>query len=238
MKMKFVVVIVLILFLFACSNETKTGNDEKKLVPGTKEDKTSYSVGYRMGLSLRSMVQNKDISLEMALQGIKDATADQPQLQEQEMNKIYGQFKQLMEKRKAQRQKIAAQKNKSDSEEFLRQNAAKDGITVTKSGLQYRILQEGTGPVPKDTDIAVVHYKASLVNGKEVFSTYVLRQPVRLPVQRSLPAWQEALKLMKTGTKFILYIPPELAYKHHGRPPNIGPNMALIYEGELLDIEK
>lgn len=239
MKFRYIVIalIVLILFSTSCSEKPKNNKAEEKLIPQTEQDKTSYSVGYRTGVSLRGMVQNKDISLDMALQGLKDATSAQPQLDEKELVKLYTQFKKTMEKRKVELEKLQAEKNRIEGEKFLSLNALKEGVLVTASGLQYKILQEGTGPVPKDTDIAVVHYKGSLVDGKEIYSSYFLREPVKLPVQRSLPAWKEALKLMKVGTKFILYIPPDLAYKNHGRPPNIGPNCVLIYEGELVGIE-
>jgi FKBP-type peptidyl-prolyl cis-trans isomerase len=156
---------------------------------------------------------------------------------ESQMVKIYGQFNKEMERRRQERQKILAYKNKTEGEKFLKENAGREGMIVTESGLQYEVLREGDGPIPKETDVAVVHYRGTLIDGKEVFNTYKLGQPVKLPVKRALPAWNEGLRLMKVGSKYRFFIPPDLAYKEFGKAPSIGPHAVLIYEAELLGIE-
>jgi len=103
--------------------------------------------------------------------------------------------------------------------------------------LQYKIIKQGEGQNPGPRDIALVHYRGTLMDGTEIFSTYHSKA-LYLPVDRSLPAWKEGLQLMKKGSKFTFYIPPKLAYKHFGNPPLIPPNAVLIYEAELIAIEK
>ena len=229
--------VIVVILASSCSKSKEPGDSEKKLTLDTERQKISYSVGYRLGLRLQSMTKNNDIDLEPALQGIKDAAAAQPKIPEPEMQKIYVQFKKELQEREAERQKILAYKNKTEGEKFLKENAVKEGVVVTGSGLQYKVLKEGTGPVPGETGIAVVHYRGTLPDGTEVFNTYSRGKPVKLPVKRSLPAWREGLQLMKVGAKYLFFIPPQLAYKQHGRPPLIGANAVLIYEAELLGIE-
>jgi FKBP-type peptidyl-prolyl cis-trans isomerase len=238
MKRLFIVFLVMVVIGgVSCSNSKDPGTSQKKPGFETERQKTSYSVGYRLGVNLQSMVKHNDIDLDLAMQGVKDAAAGQPQLPEPEMQKIYAEFKKELQKRQAERRKILAYKNKTEGEAFLKENAAKEGIVVTGSGLQYKILKQGTGPVPKETDIAVVHYRGTLLDGTEIFNTYKRGKPVQLPVKRSLPAWREGLQLMKVGARYVFFIPPELAYKQHGRPPLINANAVLIYEAELLGIE-
>lgn len=239
-QMKQIMVVLLMvsmLSVLGCSKAREPKETQKKLTFATERQKESYSVGFRAGLRLYGMIQNNDIDLEDALQGIRDAVNKQPQISKQEMTKIYSQFTDRLAKRQDERGKARTLQNKTEAENFLKENAQKEGVVVTESGLQYKILEAGTGPIPKESDIAVVHYRGTLLNGTEVFNTYTQGQPIKLPVNLSLPAWKEALQLMKTGSKFVLYIPSHLAYKEHGKPPLIGANVLLIYEAELLGIE-
>lgn len=131
--------------------------------------------------------------------------------------------------------KPAAKSNAGDA--FLAENAKKEGVKTTSSGLQYKILKAGTGPSPKATDTVKVHYHGTLINGT-VFDSSVQRgEPISFPVQRVIPGWVEALQLMKVGDKWQLVIPPDLAYGAEGSSPEIAPNSTLIFEVELLGIE-
>jgi FKBP-type peptidyl-prolyl cis-trans isomerase len=232
-----VLLIILMISGLACSKPGETTETQKKLVPETERQKESYSVGFRAGIQLYGMVKNNDIDLDVALQGIRDAVNEQPQLSKQDMQKIYARFKDKLMKRQEERKKAQALQNKKQGEEFLKENANQEGVIITDSGLQYKILKQGTGPIPKESDIAIVHYRGTLLDGTEIFNTFNGAQPIKLPVNLSLPAWKEALQLMKTGSKFVLFIPPHLAYKEHGKPPLIGANALLIYEAELVGIE-
>ncbi len=236
--MKNIFMVLLILLAAAAAGYSQApGKSKKESALESPRQQVSYSVGYRLGLRLKSLVQDNDIDLDTAIQGIKDAASARPQMPESEMVKIYGRFNKEMERRRQERQKILAYKNKTGGEKFLKENAGREGIVVTESGLQYEVLREGDGPIPKETDIAILHYRGSLIEGKEVFNTYKLGHPVKLPVKRSLPAWNEGLRLMKVGSKYRFFIPPALAYKEFGKSPSIGPHAVLIYEAELLGIE-
>ena len=227
-----------ILLIAAAAGYSQSPEESKKEPTlESPRQQVSYSVGYRLGLRLKSLVQDNDIDLDTAIQGIKDAALARPRMPQSEMVKIYGQFNKEMERRRRERQKIMAYKNKTGGEKFLEENAGRQGIIVTGSGLQYEVLRKGAGSTPKETDIAVVHYRGTLIDGQEVFNTYKLGHPVKLPVQRALPAWKEGLRLMKVGSKYRFFIPPALAYKEFGKSPLIGPHAVLIYEAELLGIE-
>lgn len=232
-----ILAIMLLVLVPGCSKPGETREPEKKVTFETVRQKESYTVGFRAGIRLYGMVKNNDIDMDMALQGIRDAVNQIPQLPKQDMHRIYAQFKDRLAKRQAERDHARALQNKTEGETFLKNIEDREGVIVTGSGLRYKITEEGSGSIPQETDIAVVHYRGTLLDGKEVFNTYKKGTPIKLPVERSLPAWKEALQLMKTGSKFVLFIPPHLAYKDHGKPPLIGANMVLIYEGELLAVQ-
>ena len=123
-------------------------------------------------------------------------------------------------------------------QKFLRENATKEGVKTTKSGLEYKIVKEGTGKSPKATDTVLVHYRGTLLNGTEFDSSYKRNEPISFPLNRVIRGWTEGLQLLKEGGKAILYIPADLAYGENGTPGGpIGPNETLIFEVELLKVE-
>jgi FKBP-type peptidyl-prolyl cis-trans isomerase len=124
------------------------------------------------------------------------------------------------------------------AEKFLIENKAKEGVKTLPSGLQYKVLKEGTGKTPKDTDVVVTHYRGTLVDGSEFDSSYKRNKPAEFPVNGVIKGWTEALQLMKEGDKWMLYIPPKLAYGDRGAPGGIiGPNEALVFEIELIKVK-
>jgi len=131
----------------------------------------------------------------------------------------------------------AAGANKKEGEAFLAANKGKDGVVALASGLQYKILKEGTGPKPAATDSVVCNYQGTLINGKEFDSSYKRGQPATFPVNGVIKGWTEALQLMPVGSKWQLFIPSELAYGDRGAGADIGPGATLIFEVELLSIE-
>ena len=131
-----------------------------------------------------------------------------------------------------------AEKNMEEGEKFLSENKKKKGIVTTKSGLQYIVLSEGNGARPKATDKVKVHYKGTLIDGTEFDSSYKRGEPAVFQVKGVIPGWTEALQLMKVGSKYNLFIPSNLAYGQRGAGSKIGPNVTLIFEVELLSIEK
>ncbi|HYG75749.1 MAG TPA: FKBP-type peptidyl-prolyl cis-trans isomerase [Planctomycetota bacterium] len=126
---------------------------------------------------------------------------------------------------------------KADGEKFLAENAKKPGVVTRPSGLQYKVLKEGTGASPKKTDVVTTHYRGTLINGKEFDSSYARREPASFGVNQVIAGWTEALQLMKVGSKWELYIPSNLAYGPRGAGGVIGPDETLIFEVELLSID-
>jgi FKBP-type peptidyl-prolyl cis-trans isomerase FkpA len=130
-----------------------------------------------------------------------------------------------------------AQSGLQDGQRFLKENATKPGVTTTASGLQYKVLKEGTGRSPKATDVVVVNYRGTLINGKEFDSSYKSGKPIEFPLNRVIPGWTEGVQLMKEGAKYEFYIPPNLAYGSRGAGGVIGPDETLIFEVELLKVK-
>jgi FKBP-type peptidyl-prolyl cis-trans isomerase FkpA len=130
-----------------------------------------------------------------------------------------------------------AQSGFQDGQRFLKENATKPGVTTTASGLQYKVLKEGTGRSPKATDVVAVNYRGTLINGKEFDSSYKSGKPIEFPLNRVIPGWTEGVQLMKEGAKYEFYIPPNLAYGSRGAGGVIGPDETLIFEVELLTVK-
>lgn len=121
-------------------------------------------------------------------------------------------------------------------EKFLEDNAKKEGVTTTASGLQYKVLTQGSGKSPKASDTVLVHYRGTLINGTEFDSSYKRKEPISFPLNRVIAGWTEGVQLMQEGSKFEFYIPSKLAYGSRGAGRDIGPNEALIFEVELLKV--
>jgi FKBP-type peptidyl-prolyl cis-trans isomerase FkpA len=121
-------------------------------------------------------------------------------------------------------------------EKFLADNAAKEGVTTTASGLQYKVITPGEGKSPKATDTVLVHYRGTLINGTEFDSSYARREPIEFPLNRVIAGWTEGVQLMQEGAKYQFFIPSKLAYGTRGAGRDIGPNEALIFEVELLKV--
>lgn len=195
-------------------------------------DKVSYAMGLQMGQNFKA--GGVEVNLEMFVQGVRDGLSEaEPALRPEEMRQVMQDFqKEMMAKQQAE-----AVKNLAESKAFLEENKNKPGVTVSASGLQYKILTEGTGQRPTASDRVKVHYRGTLINGEEFDSSYKRGQPAEFAVKGIIKGWTEALQLMKKGAKWQLFIPPNLAYGQRGTP-NIGPNSVLIFEVELLDIIK
>jgi len=134
--------------------------------------------------------------------------------------------------------KQQGEKNKKEGEIFLEANKKKEGVQTLPSGLQYKVLKAGAGKKPTATDTVTVHYRGTLIDGKEFDSSYQRGKPVTFPVNGVIPGWTEALPLMEEGAKWELFIPSNLAYGERGAGRDIGPNATLIFEVELISIEE
>lgn len=200
------------------------------------KQKTSYAIGVNIGSNLKE--QDLGLDAKALSAGITDALNGKPAMTQQEIQATLQQFQQEMMAKMQAQDKVDAEKNIKAGEAFLAENGKKDGVKTTASGLQYKILKEGDGPMPKATDTVKVNYKGTLIDGTVFDSSYDRGEPVTFPVNGVIPGWTEALQLMKVGSKWQLFIPAKLAYGEHSPSPKIGPNSTLIFEVELLDIEK
>jgi FKBP-type peptidyl-prolyl cis-trans isomerase len=196
------------------------------------KDRASYSIGLNIGFNMKR--QNIDLNQDALVSGIKDALTPgkTPQLNEQQVRETMMAFQKDMEQKQTQQ----AEKNAGDGQKFLSENKSKEGVKTTATGLQYKVMKEGNGAQPKASDTVTVNYRGTLTDGTEFDSSYKRNQPASFPVGGVIKGWTEALQLMKVGSKYQLFIPPDLAYGKDGRP-GIPPNSVLIFEVELMDIK-
>ena len=202
----------------------------------TEKDKISYSIGVSIAKGL--VAQGVDFSPEIVARGIKDTiSGGQTLMTENEMQLLLvGLQKQVMAKQQEQATK-AADDNKKEGDAFLVENAKKPGVVTLPSGLQYKIIEPGTGPKPKVSDTVVTNYRGTLISGTEFDSSEKNGGPATFPVNGVIQGWTEALQLMEVGAKWQLYVPASLAYGEKGAGDVIGPNKTLIFDIELLEIK-
>ena len=194
-----------------------------------KMDKISYALGLGIGHQLKNMgIEN--FSVEDFAQSIKDVMEEKATaMTSQEAQTLLNTY--FQEKQKAESQKAI-----SEGKAFLEENAKKEGVVTTKSGLQYEILTEGTGKQPKATDTVRCHYEGSLINGSVFDSSYKRGEPAEFGLNQVIPGWTEGVQLMKEGAKYRFYIPYLLGYGENGAGSSIPPYSTLIFDVELLDI--
>lgn len=195
--------------------------------------KVGYAVGYDLGLNLREVAD--DMDLDAFTQGIKDAYAKtDSSLTNEQMQAIVQAY---MTRKQEEAQKQLQEKavaNRQAGEAFLAENAKKDGVKTTASGLQYKVITEGSGSSPSATDTVMVNYEGKLIDGTVFDSSYERGEPIEFPLNQVIPGWTEGLQLMKPGAKYEFYIPSDLAYGEAGNP-DIEPNSVLIFTVELLN---
>ncbi len=200
-----------------------------------QKDKESYSLGFMFGQGVKA--QGLDLNLEVYTSGIRDALGGaNPSLSREEMQKIVGQLQQRVTAARQKELKELGEKNLAAGKAFLEENKKKEGIKTLPSGLQYKVLVEGSGKTPKATDQVTVNYKGTFIDGNEFDSSYKRGTPATLQVDKIIRGWMEALLLMKEGSKWQLFIPPELAYGDRGSGP-IPPNTTLLFEVELISVK-
>ncbi len=209
---------------------------QQKLELKDQKDKESYSLGYQFGQSLKS--QGVNINLDIYGSGIRDAFGGkEPQMSQEEIRATLTSLQQRLMAAQQKELKEMGAKNLEEGKKFLVENQKKGGIKTLPSGLQYKVLTEGSGKMPKAEDTVTVNYKGTLIDGTEFDSSYKRGQPATFQVKGVIKGWTEALQLMKQGAKWQLFIPPELAYGERGAGRDIGPNATLIFEVELLTIK-
>lgn len=194
-------------------------------------DKISYALGLSMGQNLMGSGVEKLNYQDLAL-GIEDVlTHQQPKISYQEAQQVLNQFFQELEAK-------VAGAAKAEGEKFLAENAKREGVKVTASGLQYEILEPSLGQKPKATDTVRVHYEGTLIDGTVFDSSYRRGESITFPLNGVIAGWTEGLQLMSIGSKYKFFIPYQLAYGERGAGQSIPPYAALIFTVELLGIEK
>ncbi|WP_146389890.1 FKBP-type peptidyl-prolyl cis-trans isomerase [Allorhodopirellula solitaria] len=209
--------------------------------PATVDDTVGYFLGFSVGQSLSQQgFQATDFTNAGLQQGLADSlSGNDPALTDEQLAEAQGKIQAMLQKRQAARNaemQEAAVANLGKSKAWMAENAKAEGVQQLDKGIQFKVLQEGTGGSPAPTDTVRVHYTGKLTNG-EVFDSSVQRgEPAEFPVNGVIQGWQLALQKMKVGSKWMLFIPPEMAYGERGSQPKIGPNEVLVFEVELLEI--
>jgi FKBP-type peptidyl-prolyl cis-trans isomerase FklB len=202
----------------------------------TQKDKVSYSIGLDIGTSFKK--QSIDVDPNLIALGIKDGlSGGKALLTEEEARAVLIAFQQEMRAKAQEQAAQLAEKNKREGEAFLAENKKKEGVITLPSGLQYKVIKEGTGKKPQASDTVTTHYRGTLIDGTEFDSSYTRDEPATFPVTGVIAGWTEALQLMKVGSKWQVFIPSELAYGARGGGRLIGPHATLIFEIELISIQ-
>jgi len=217
-------------------SSTSTFKDDK--------DKVSYSLGVDIGRTLQKF--QLDLNESALSQGIADVLGNKPMaMTDQELQQTLQAFQQkMMQKqqeamsKKQEEMKVVAEKNKADGKKFLDDNAKKTGVKTTASGLEYKVIKEGSGDKPTDSDVVETNYRGTTIDGKEFDSSAKHGSSFSFPVNGVIKGWSEALKLMPVGSKWELYVPSDLAYGDEGAGDDIAPGSTLVFEVELLGIKK
>jgi FKBP-type peptidyl-prolyl cis-trans isomerase len=209
--------------------QLKKASEPKEIPLADENNKACYGIGVLIGSNLKAQPIDS-LNLEAIFAGINDIVQNKTtKLDKNQANQVVQQYMQQAMERKSEKVKLEGQ-------QFLEQNKSKEGVKVTASGLQYKVLKEGAGKMPKATDNVTVHYTGKLLDGTVFDSSVERGQPSSFGLGQVIPGWTEALQLMKEGDKFMLYIPYNLAYGERGSPPQILPYSTLLFEVELIKV--
>lgn len=202
----------------------------------TDMDRVSYAIGYDIGRSIQGE-QIEGLDLDVMFRGMKDAATGEGVMTDDEMMEALMKFQQDMMDRQQREARERGENNLSEGRIFLDMNAQREDVNVTSSGLQYRVVEEGSGPRPGPTSEVTVHYRGTLIDGTEFDSSFSRGEPASFPLNRVIPGWTEGLQLMREGATYEFFIPSELGYGERGTQGLIGPNAVLIFEVQLISID-
>ncbi len=218
----------LLVAIFLCIG--LVGASAGEATPKTDDEKFSYAIGYQIAESVKR--QGMEVDVDSLIQAIRDDLTGTPlRISQPEMQAAVVAYQQ-------KKFEELSNKNQKAGTKYLAANKKKPGIVELPSGLQYRIVEEGSGEKPVSSDTVKVHYRGTLIDGTEFDSSYARGEPVTFQVANIINGWQQALILMSEGAKWQVFIPPILAYGSGGAGQNIGPNATLVFEIELVSIEK
>ncbi|MGJ8692002.1 MAG: FKBP-type peptidyl-prolyl cis-trans isomerase [Thalassotalea sp.] len=237
-------VAVALVSVFGCQEAKQEAvTEDKPLVLETDTQKQSYGLGTSIGSYMKANLEKQTelgmaLDQELILKGFADQLAGKAQMTEEEAKTALMAMETAL---KEKQQAVAEEQAKSslaDGQKFLADNAKKDGVKVTESGIQYSVMTEGEGDKPAATDTVTVHYKGTFLSGETFDSSYDRGQPAVFPLNRVIAGWTEGVQLMSVGAKYKFTIPSDLAYGPNGNPPRIPGNSVLQFEIELLEIQK
>ena len=234
------------LSMSACSDSSETQNSsENQTVAEEEQDifenlADRYSYAYGVDLANRFQGEEIDLDVDLFAKGMRDGFADDTStMSTDEVAATLKMYHDIHFKRKEEARVAQGEINRKEGEAFLAENLKKEGVQVTESGLQYKVIEEGKGGYkPKETDIVNVHYRAAFVDGSEFANTYKEDEAFSTKVTRLIPGWSEAIQMMTEGARWEVYIPSKLAYGENGSGDHVGPHAVLIFEVELVGIEK
>ena len=215
-----------------CQEDAK----QEPVVLDTFEEKVSYTIGVSVAQNVNiDQFEFDTAAFTQAVEDIRSGSG--PQLSDDEMGATMQTFQTQQREIATAQQAVLVEENKAKGEAFLAEKEQEEGVVKTESGLLYKVITQGDGDIPAATDQVVAHYRGTLIDGDEFDSSYSRGEPATFPVNGLIPGWVEALQIMPVGSKWELYIPSDLAYGERGNP-RIGPNSALVFELELLEIVK
>lgn len=221
-----------------CSTNNDAKQSAAKSVAVTEQspanEKVGYSLGYMMAEGNKDTVQ--DLNLDTFEKGFRDGyEGKESALTQEQMQEVLMAYQKEQEEKMIKEMQSKAAENTTKGKEFLAQNGKKEGVKTTASGLQYKVLKEGTGKSPKATDVVEVNYEGKLIDGTVFDSSYERGEPIEFPLNQVIAGWTEGLQLMKEGGKYEFFIPSSLAYGEAGNA-GIEPNSTLIFTVELLKV--
>lgn len=233
--------------LAACKQEVKANADASASAPAaasasmpsdldSEAKQFSYAIGAEIGRSLQQMkTDGVEVDQTILTQAIQDSLNGKSKLTEAQVGEIITKAAEQNAKKAMEKQKAVAEENLKKGEAFLKENAAKEGVKTTASGLQYQVKKEGSGNKPKATDVVTVEYTGKLIDGTEFDSSK--GTPVTFPLNQVIPGWTEGVQLMTPGSEYTFYIPAKLAYGENSPSPNIAPNSVLVFDVKLIKAE-
>jgi len=224
-------------------NEKAVEAEPKAPVLDTEVQKQAYGLGASIGMYMQRNLEEHDklglaLDKELIVRGFVDSIEGKAVIEKEEIQALLMNLDATMKEKQAAAAVAASEASLAEGAKFLEDNAKKEGVQVTESGIQYSVLTAGEGAKPLATDTVTVHYKGTFLNGEEFDSSYKRGEPAVFPLNRVIKGWTEGVQLMPVGAKYKFTIPSDLAYGPNGNPPSIPGNSVLQFEIELLEIQK